>query len=436
MLPTLGYGSPIEPTHYSSRSRLSVVAAGFCLLAVSAFVVVAGQPAANFLAVVEQEVSANESPAGNQFGYSVALSGNTALIGAWSEDDAKGAAYFYTKSGQTWVESQRIQLSHPSLFDDFGANVALEGDTAVVSAAGSSIYHHNNAGAVYVYNLARESWVQRQVLTAPGAPRFGYFGLSLALKGDYLAVGDPSATVDGKFFQGAVFVFVRSDGVWTFRQEITAADGVAYDRFGGTVAVSADGTIFADSEAPVNGVSGAGTVYVFTLEGDTWTETQKLTASDPEDNAYFGSAIACGDSAIFVGAFGATVNGYEGAGKVYVFTNNGGSFTEIQQVMAPEPKAFSSFGGSIAISGSTLAISAPAMELEGQAGRGATYIFRGAPGSYSFRQQLTASNGLPNSFFGHSVALSEGTVLVGAPDQPVRTEFPDGAAYFYSQQAR
>jgi hypothetical protein len=104
--------------------------------------------------------------------------------------------------------------------------------------------------------------------------------------------------------------------------------------------------------------------------------------------------------------------------------------------MAPEPKAFSSFGGSIAISGSTLAISAPAMELEGQAGRGATYIFRGAPGSYSFRQQLTASNGLPNSFFGHSVALSEGTVLVGAPDQPVRTEFPDGAAYFYSQQAR
>ena len=420
-------------TSHSFRCRLFLLAGSSLLLAASALIAAAAQAVAIPQTLFEQEVSADESPGGNDFGYSVALSGNTALIGAWSEDNAKGAAYFYTKSGGTWIESQRIQPRDPRLDDEFGVPVALQGDTAVIAARGSNIYHHNNAGAVYVYNLSGGSWVQSQILTAPGAPRDGFFGVSLALKGDYLVVGNPTATVNGNFAQGAVFVFARSHGVWTFQQELTDSQGTVGSRFGGTVAISSEGMVFAQSEASVNGLSGAGAVYVYSLNGQTWTQTQELTASDPEEGAYFGSAIACSDSTAVIGAFGATVDGSSGAGKVYVFTNNSGTFTQSQELLSPDPQAFSSFGGAVAISNSRLAVSAPAMQIGDSVQQGAIYIFGGAPGSYTFRQQLTASNGEANSGFGTSVALSPGAVLVGAPRQPVRTDFPDGAAYFYSQ---
>lgn len=420
--------------HTCHPFRLFLLVSGSLLLPASALLAAAPLPAAVVpRALVEQEVSSDRSPAGNDFGYSLALSGDTALIGAWSEDDQKGAAYFYTRSGGTWIESQRIAPAEQRLNDEFGIPVALDGDTAAVTARGYDLSHHSAAGAVFVYNLTGGSWVQSQLLIAPGPPSGTYFGIALALKGDYLVVGTPDATVNGNRSQGAVFVFVRSHGLWTLRQELTDPEGTVNSRFASVVAVSSEGTVFAESEASVNGLSGAGAVLVYSRNGRTWTQTQKLTANVPEENAYFGTAIACSDSTAVIGAYSATVDGLSGAGKVYVFTDNSGTYTQTQELVSPDPQAYSSFGGAIAIARSRLAIGAPAMQIGDHAFQGATYLFDGAPGSYVFRQQLTASNGAANSEFGISVGLSPDTVLVGAPRQPVRTEFQDGAAYFYSQ---
>ena len=192
----------------------SAVAAALPLAPVS----LPGAPSA-LLVWQQAELTASDTAAGANFGWSVALSGDTALVGADGVTvDGKskvGAAYVYTRSGTLW--SQQAELPDPDADsgDTFGSSVALLGDTALIGADGATVDGESAAGAAYVYTRSGTSWTLQQTLSEPDPSSGDTFGSSVALLGDTALVGADGATVDGESGVGAAWVFTRSGTSWS-----------------------------------------------------------------------------------------------------------------------------------------------------------------------------------------------------------------------------
>jgi hypothetical protein len=197
----------------------------------------------------QQKLTASDAAWNDDFGTSVALSGDTAVVGAPFDDDAgsaSGSAYVFVRSGTRWSQQQKLTASDAAPNDDFGLAVALSGDTAVVGA-------ENNSAYVFVRSGTR--WSEQQKLTASDAAAGagGFFGNSVAVSGDTAVVG-AYADVDAGGDSGAAYVFVRSGTRWSEQQKLTASDAAAGIRFGNSVAVSGDTAVvgaYADDSAYV-----------------------------------------------------------------------------------------------------------------------------------------------------------------------------------------
>ena len=232
----------------------------------------------------------------------VAISGNTALIGAWGDDDngsRSGSAYVFDVT--TGQQGFKLTPDDGSGFQDFGIEVALSGHWALISASGDE-----DAGAAYVFDVTTGQQISK--LVASDAADYDYFGSSLAISGDTALIGAPGGN-DGKQ-PGAVYVFDLSTGQEV--SKIVAADGQAGDDFGQTVTI--DGRRALIGTRSVNGNTGA--TYLFDL--DTGQQIAKLLASDGEPGDRFGDAVALSGGTALVGAYGDDDNG-DGAGAVYVF---------------------------------------------------------------------------------------------------------------------
>ena len=220
------------------------------------------------LALQQAELIGSDSANGDVFGCSVAISGDTALVGACSHDDDQGVAYVFVRSGTTWT--QQAELSDPD--DDpsgfaqssyFGSSVALDGDTALV---GAPFYSTNsgagNQGAVEVFVRSATTWTQQAVLVAGDGSNNDEFGSSVALSGGTALIGAPDKTDGSNAEQGAAYVFAQTgSSTWTMQGELTVAAGVAGERFGSSVAL--------DGDTALVGMSWDST-YVPTIPGAAW----------------------------------------------------------------------------------------------------------------------------------------------------------------------
>jgi hypothetical protein len=215
-----------------------------------------------------QELGALDAQAGNAFGSAVALSDGTALIGA-SAAEQTGAAYVFAATDGTWLQQAELTASDGQPADSFGSAVALSGSTALIGA-----YAAGQNGAAYTFTATAEggSWSQQQKLLAfDGAP-FAQFGFSVAVSGTTAIIGanGPSANAGA----GSAYLFTSPDGAWLQQQELTAANGTGGDSFGSAVALSANGALVG---AP--GVGQTGSAYLFTASGSVWSQ-QQLNAAD------------------------------------------------------------------------------------------------------------------------------------------------------------
>ena len=165
-------------------------------------------------------------------------------------------------------------------------------------------------GAAYPITIDPLVYLQSKPVALDGAAE-DTFGFSVALSGDTALVGAYQAVVNSNTFQGAAYVFIRSGTAWIFEQKLTAADGAAYDEFGNWVALSGDTALVGAYVAS----STQGAAYVFTRSGATWSQQQKLTASDGAVHDYFGTRVALSDNMALVSAFAATVNGHSQQGR-------------------------------------------------------------------------------------------------------------------------
>jgi hypothetical protein len=363
-------------------------------------------------------LTASGGAAGDLFGYSVAVSGSTAVVGAYAANSYTGAAYVFTRSGRSWSQQAVLTASGGAPGDQFGWSVAVSGSTAVVGAPVTN----SQTGAAYVFTEPAGGWVnetQQAVLTASDGAEFDEFGDSVAVSGSTAVVGADGKDAD----TGAAYVFTEPAGGWaneTQQAVLTASDGAVANEFGDSVAidgstavVGARGWAGARGESPYTGAA-----YVFVQSGTAWSQQAELTASDGAANDQFGFSVAISGATVVVGAPG----GETVPGAAYVFAASGTAWSQQAELTASNPVAGDQFGISVAIFGATAMVGADGEN----AGEGAAYMFAGSGMSWSQQAKLTISG---PAQFGVSVAIAGAATVVGADGGDSGT----GAAYAYIQ---
>ena len=389
----------------------------------------------NPLVWLEQKVTASDGTANSYFGSAAALNGSTALIGADGDNSFQGAAYLFTKSNGSWSQGQKLTASDGLPGDEFGYRVVLANDTLLVGAFTATVGGNASQGAAYLFTESNGTWSESQKLTASDGGLFDNFGASVALDGSTLVVGANGATVGGNAAQGAVYVFTESNGTWTQTQKLTANDGAAYDNFGLSVALKGSTILVGSPQAAIGGNAGQGALYVFAESNGTWTQVQKLTASDGAANSSFGESVALNGSTALIGANNATVNGHSFQGAAYIFSESNGTWSQVQKLTASDGAANSNFGSAVALNGSTALIGADGSTVGGNTYQGKAYLFIESGGNWSQSDTFIASDGAVDDYFGAALAWDGVTALISTPHPTIGGNSYQGAAYFYQQSA-
>ncbi len=361
---------------------------------------------------------------GDHFGCSVAIDGDTALVGACDANDSAGAAYVFVRSGATWTQQAVLAAEDNRPGDHFGVAVALSGSTALVGAdlarIGSNIYQ----GAAYVFVRSGTSWVQAAKLTAEDGALNDRFASALALSGDTALVGAPYDEVSDKTAQGSVYIYVRSGTAWLQQAHITAGDGAAADWFGYAVALSGDTALVGVPVDDIDAQTNQGSAYVFTRSGANWTQSAKLVISEGIEQDRFGYAVAlAGDTALV-----SAVNVNSGKSAAYIFTGSGSNWARQAQWTVAGGANYDNFGQAVSLAGSTALVGARPTN----GAKGSAYLFTRTGVDWLQQAQLFASDGTLNDRFASSASLSGSWALVGAPDAAVGSNLSQGAAYFYA----
>ena len=380
--------------------------------------------------------TAADAAPGDLFGVSAAISGDTTVVGAESDDNTgganAGAAYVFTRSGTVWTQQAKLTASDAAASDFFGFSVSISGDTIVVGSLNNDNVGGTDAGAAYVFTRSGTVWTQQQKLTASDGAAVDNFGYSVAISGDTVIVGALIDDNAGGTDAGSAYIFTRSGSIWTQQQKLTASDGAASDEFGVSVAISGDTVIVGALLDDNAGGADAGGAYVFTRSGTVWTQQQKLTASDAAAGSQFGVSVGVsGDSAV-AGANGDDAGGIN-AGAAYVFTRSGTAWTQQQKLTASDPANGDQFGHALSISGDTVLIAAQADDTAGGTDAGSAYVFTRSGTVWTEQQKLTASDGAASDELGISVAISGDTGIVGAYLDDTAAGTDAGSAYIFKK---
>lgn len=376
----------------------------------------------------EQKITASDGRSDTYFGTAAAVSGSMAVIGAYGDSDHRGAAYIETKAGTVWSEAQKIVADDSHAGDEFGYRVAMPG-LIFVTAYNATIGAHTAQGAAYVFDGDFGfDWAQLQKLTADDGATFDNFGQSIAVDGDTVVIGANGATVGDNGAQGAAYVFVDTGSGFVQQQKLVADDGAAVDNFGVSAAIGGTTLFIGSPYAATNGHAGQGAVYVFSDESGTWTQVDKLLADDGNTNANFGMAMSLDGTTLIVGATGAN-----GRGAAYVFDGSSGTWTQTQKLVADDGHSGDNFGDAIGLSGSEVLIAADVAPVGGNTSQGAGYLFALANGTWTQTHKFTASDGATDDFLGAAAAYDGDTVILSSPHPVIDGHAWQGAAYFYSR---
>jgi hypothetical protein len=362
-----------------------------------------------------QKILGSDIAAVDYFGWSSALRGDLAIVGAPHEifgGPGPGAAYIYRFDGTLWIQEQKLTPSDGADTDQFGFSVAIDGNVAIVGAARKN-GAGNDAGAAYIFRFNGSAWIQEQKLTHPAPAAIDWFGQSVAIEGNVAAIGVPRDEDTGND-RGAVFVY-RFDGVtWNQEQKLKASDNANDDWFGHTIAISGNalliGSLLDDQGGPA---FDAGSAYVFRDNGSTWVEEAKLNNPDGSQSDWFSYGLAIsGDVAVVDSRF-EDHNGVLNSGAAYVFRFNGAAWTMEKKLTASDAIENDEYGFSVGVDGDNIIVGAKFSNV-GIADTGAAYTYHHDGADWIGEQKYLASDGVDEDNFGWSVAISGPHAIVGA----------------------
>ena len=347
---------------------------------------------------------AGDGAAEDRFGFSVSISGGTAIVGAYRDDDNgmnSGSAYIFEDNGSSWTQVAKLTAGDGAAGDYFGDSVSISGGTAIVGAWGN-----DGNGSAYIFEDTGSSWTQVAKLTAGDGAAYDDFGDSVSISGGTAIVG-AEADDDNGTNSGSAYIFEDTGSSWTQVAKLTAGDGAAYDHFGDSVSISG-GTAIVGADCDDDNGSRSGSAYIFEDTGSGWTQVAKLTAGDGTASDYFGDSVSISGGTAIVGAWG-----NDGNGSAYIFEDTGSSWAQVAKLTAGDGAAGDYFGDSVSISGGTAIVGAPSDDDNGSAS-GSAYIFEDTGSSWAQVAKLTAGDGAAGDYLGDSVSISGGTAIVGA----------------------
>ena len=317
------------------------------------------------------KLTASDGAAGDYFGVRMAISGNIAIVGAFFDDDDgtnSGSAYLF----DTATGSQLAKLTadeDAAGGDNFGADVAISGTTAIVGAYGNDD-NGTDSGSAYLFDISDPcNPVEITKLTASDPSAGDYFGEFVAINGDFVIVGAPYDD-DAGTDSGSAYIF-KWDGVnWVEQQKLTASNGAADDLFGFSMAISGNTAIVGSHH---NGAADSGSAYLFDM--CTGNQLAILTASDAESNDYFGMTVDISGNIAIVGAHHNDDDGSD-SGSAYLFDiSDLYNPIEIDKIIASDAEAMDQFGIDVAISGDTAIVGAYLNDDKGT-NSGSAYVFK------------------------------------------------------------
>lgn len=349
-------------------------------------------------------------PATDQLGLSVALSGNTAVIGAPGVNNRSGAVYVYSRQAGRWGLSVILTDPRNVPGDAFGRDVALSGDTALIGVC-------CQYDAAYVYVGSGAHWRLQASLPIP-RPSGSSFGASVALSGSTALVGDPEHLDSAP---GRVSVYQRTGTHWRLQATINDPRTTGNDDFSAVLTLSGS-TAVVSAELP-------GTCYVYVRSGARWRLRTTLT-SPRGNSAFFGYSLAMSGATIVVSD---PFTGKHNVGAVYYYTPSAKGWRLRDTVPAPAVRGKYNFGIAVGVAGKTLAVSdVPTNNV----GPGKAFLYAWTGSNWQRKAAITDPVAGADRLFGQSVAVAGSTVLIGAPGSfgAPNAERTAGSVYVYGMR--
>lgn len=401
----------------------------------------------------EEIAKASNKKAGDNFGISVSISGDYAIVGAYQKDynskktynNNSGAAYIIERDSiGNWNEKKIFWSDIPGDDHNYGKSVSISGHHAIVGA-----YHEGggkiNSGSVYF--IERDSngiWNKVQRISHPYADENDEFGYSVSISGDYAIVGahQEDGIDDGtEDNRGAAYIFERDrSGSWNKVARLWSSDssGKSFQYFGNSVSISGNFAIVGASQEDSNGAC-SGAVYFFHRNSSgAWEEVEKKCASNPENGDKFGYSVSINGDYAIVGAHqeDGEGNSIQNCGAAYILRRESAGWKQVALLRASDAQADDEFGQSVSISGDYALVGAH--QEDGGEGdpvtdSGAVYIFkRDSSGNWYEDKIVRSSNYGNGDRFGISVSIDESNAIVGAnleDGADDTTEDDSGAVY-------
>jgi hypothetical protein len=321
----------------------------------------------------QAKLTASDGAAGDAFGWSNSIYGEYAIVGAPDSDGngtSSGSVYVFKRSGTSWTQQTKLSLDETTAGDKYGFRVSLYGEYAAVGVPGDDD-KGENSGSVNIFNRSGTSWSHQAKLTASDGAAGDRFGVSVSLYGDYLIAGAHQDDDNGAD-SGSAYVFKRDGTSWAQQAKLTASDGTAGDLFGylDSVSINGDYALIGAYKDDDNGAD-SGSAYVFKRSGTSWAQQAKLTASDGAAEDWFGFSVSINDNYAMVGGHQNDDDGTN-SGSVYVFSRDGSTWTEDQKLLASDGASYDIFGASLSMEADYVIIGAAG----DNSGKGSGYVFK------------------------------------------------------------
>lgn len=358
--------------------------------------------------VTESFVISTERDNADGFGKAFAKYGNDIIVGAAStrvNGVLSGAAFIFSKSGDRWQETFQLIPDDGADFDTYGSSVAMNERFAFIGAPLDDA-NGSQSGAVYVFERTDNRWILQSKLLPHDGTIDHYFGATLSMAGNRLAVGARSDTENG-FNAGAVYIFKFLTGEWIEEAKIIANDGSAGDGFGVSQALFNNVLIVGANATDQNG-SESGAAYIFEYAAGKWVQTAKLAPGDGAAGDKFGHSVSISGDMAIIGAPRADIGNHFDQGAAYIFFREHSKWSECVKLTADDGGEFDYFGNAVVVAHHRIIVGANRADINGKPDQGAAYYFEQSGDIWLLKHKLISSDGTTGSEFG--------TVLEVAPE--------------------
>ncbi|MCE9596253.1 MAG: FG-GAP repeat protein [Planctomycetes bacterium] len=370
-----------------------------------------------------------------RFGQSVAISGGRMIVGSPNYKVGAltpGAAHIYALDATGWNLQATLFASDAADFDDFGISVAIDGDRILVGADSVDGPLSGAVGAVYAFDWNGTQWQEVQKFQASDGASGAFFGCSVALRGDRAVIGRFWDSPSGAHHAGSAYVFARNGATWSEEQKLVASNATREDNFGWSVALSDTRVVVGAPERFDNmgaNFTQFGQVYVFEKLAATWTETAILTEGNRVQWDQLGISVAIDHDQIIAGAWADNFSPpISGVGSAHVFQWNGSAWTE-SILQASDPEFEGEFGASVAIQGPWAVIGTPS-RMASFPLWGAVYFFHHDASGWTQTDMQLPDPSSSLGWLGMSAAIDGNYAVAGAPIETTAGS-QDGAVYVF-----